>query len=214
MWILVVVLGIFVVGAIGLVGTGLFFVHKARQAGLDPELARRNPAYAAAKMIVAMNPDVSEVSHDDNAGTITVRDRKTGKEVTLSFDEIRHGRLRFTAEDEHGKTATMEIGGAVKKLPLWVPDYPGSQGTFSMHGEAAEGEGGNLTFTTRDGPSKVMQFYQDKARDRGMTVHLTATSDVGGTIVASDDTGDRSLTVVVGGSSDETTVNVTYGQKK
>ncbi len=213
-WILVVVLGVMVLGAAALVGTGLFFVHKARQAGLDPELARRNPAYAAAKMIVAMNPDISEVSHNDNAGTITVRDRRTGKEVTLSFDELRHGRLRFTAEQEGGKTASVEFGGAVKSLPAWVPDYPGSTGTFSMHGNAAEGEGGNFVFTTKDSPSHVMQFYQDKARERGMKVNLTATSDEGGTVIASEDNGDRSLTVIVGGSADGTTVNVTYGQKR
>jgi hypothetical protein len=213
-WILVAVLGVIVLGAVGLVGTGLFFFHKAKQAGLDPELARRNPAYAAAKMIVAMNPDVTEVSHDDNAGTITVRDRKTGKEVTLSFDELRQGKLRFTAEDEHGKTGTVEFGGAVKKLPPWVPDYPGSAGTFAVRGDAPEGEGGSFLFTTKDSPSKVMQFYQDKARDQGMKVNLTATSDVGGTIVATEESRERSLTVIVAGDGGETTVNVTYGQKR
>ncbi len=213
-WVLVAVLGIVVLGAIGLVGTGMFFFHKARQAGLDPELARRNPAYAAAKMIVAMNPDVTEVSHDDNAGTMTVRDRRTGKEVTLSFDELRHGKLRFSAEDEHGKTASVEIGGPVKNLPSWVPNYPGSEGTFSARGEASEGEGGNFTFTTKDSPSKVIQFYQDKAKQQGMSVNFNAVGDNGGTVVATDENSERSLTVVIAGSGSETTVNVSYGQKK
>lgn len=217
-WVLVAVLGLFVLGFIGIVGTGLFVVHKARQAGLDSDLIQRNPGYAAAKMIVALNPDVSEVSHDDNAGTITVRDRNTGKEMTWSFDDIKNGKFKFTAQDERGKTATVEIGGSTSKLPSWVPSYPGAegQGTFSVRGDAGDGsgEGGNYTFTTHDSPSKAMQFYQDKTRDLGMKVKLTSNTPQGGMIVAGDEDERRTLTVVIGEGSGETTVNLTYMQKK
>ncbi len=216
-WVLVIVLGLFVVGFLGIVGTGLFIVHKAKQVGLDAELLQRNPGYAAAKMIVAMNPDVTEVRHDDNAGTITVRDRKTGQEMTWSFDDIKNGKLKFTAQDEQGKTATVEIGGG-GKLPSWVPSYPGSEGkgTFSIRGDSGDssGEGGNYTFTTKDPASKVLEFYQDKANGLGMKVNLTTTGSQGGMIVAADDASDRSLTVIVGESPGEATVNLTYGRKR
>ena len=63
-WILVIILGLFVVGAIGVVGVGMFVVHKVHQAGIDPELWQRNPGLAASKFIAATNPDV-EVVHVD-----------------------------------------------------------------------------------------------------------------------------------------------------
>ena len=47
-WILVAILGLFVVGGIAVVGTGIFFVHKAKQAGLDPAVMRTDPALANA----------------------------------------------------------------------------------------------------------------------------------------------------------------------
>jgi hypothetical protein len=217
-WILVAVLGLFVLGFIGVVGTGFFLVHKARQAGIDPDLMRRNPGLAVGKLIAAANPDAEVVSTNDAAGTITVRDKKTGKVVTMTFDQAKSGGLKFSAQDENGQTANIEIGGDANKLPSWIPAYPGSsgQGTFSIRGNANDGsgEGGNFTFTTKDPASKVMSFYQDKAKDLGMKADLTTTADKGGMIVASDPDGTRSLTVVVGESSGETTVNVTYGRKK
>ena len=218
-WVLVIIVGLFVLGFIGVVGTGLFIVHKARQAGLDPELMRRNPGMAVGKLLAAANPDAEVVSTDDNAGTITMRDKKTGKVVTMTFDQAKSGGLKFTAEGEKGETATMEFGGsAANKLPSWVPKYPGAteQGTFSVRGSSNDGsgEGGNFTYTTRDPAAKVMEFYQDKAKDLGMKVDLTSHADQGGMMIVTDQDNKRSLTVVVGESAGQTTVNVTYGQKK
>ncbi len=217
-WILVIVLGLFVLFGIGIVGTGMFVMHKARQAGLDPGMMRRNPAYAVAKMMLAANRDVEEVSHDDGAGTITVRDKRTGKVSTLSFEDIKSGRLKFTAEGENGEKATMEFGAGAAKLPSWVPEYPGSKpaGTFSVKGNGGDGagEGGNVTFTTPDAAPKVLSFYQTRAKEKGMRVSLTSTSDEGGMIIASDDESSRTLTVVVGRGADGTTINLTYAAKR
>src|SRR5579862_28197 len=66
-WILVAVLGLFILGFIGVVGTGFFLVHKAKQAGIDPALITRNPGLAMAKMVTAVNPDAEVVRTDDNA---------------------------------------------------------------------------------------------------------------------------------------------------
>ncbi|MBZ5729386.1 MAG: hypothetical protein LAP87_30980 [Acidobacteriia bacterium] len=217
-WVLIIVLGLFVLGGIGIVGMGMFVVHKARQAGLDTRMIQRNPAYAVAKMMLAATPDMEEISHDDGAGTITVRDKKTGKVSTFNFEDIKNGRLKFSAEGENGEKATMEFGAGAAKLPSWVPEYPGSKaaGTFSVKGDSGDGsgEGGNVTFTTPDAASKVLTFYQDKAKDRGMRVSLTSTSDEGGMVIASDDESKRTLTVVVGRGADGTTINLTYAAKR
>jgi hypothetical protein len=217
--ILIVIGGLFALGLVAVIGTGMFFVHKAREAGLSPELMSRNPGYAAAKMVLALNKDLTEVSHDDNTGTITVRDNKTGQESTLSFDDIKHGKFRITARDEQGKTATMEFGAGanLSKLPSWVPEYPGStsQGTFSIRGDSGDlSEGGTFAFNTKDSPSKVMDFYQSKAKDLGMKISMNTTTPQGGMVVAADENENRSLSIIVGEGSGDTTVSVTYGRKR
>ena len=217
-WVLVIVLGLFVLGFIGVVGAGYFVVHKARQAGLDPALISRNPGLAMAKLVTAVNPDAEVIKTDDSTGTITVRDRSTGKVMTFSFDDIRNGKFNMKVQGEDGKTATVEVGGANAKLPSWVPSYPGStaQGTFSVTGSSNDGsgEGGNFTFTTPDAASKVMTFYQDKTKELGMKANLTTNTTDGGMLIASNEDNQRTLTVVVGKGSSETTVNVTYAVKK
>jgi hypothetical protein len=216
-WILVALGGLFILFMIGILSMGAFFVHTAHRAGLDTDLMRRNPAAALARMAAIANKDVEILNEDDNAGTITMRDKKTGKTVTMSFDQMKNG-VRISADGDNGKTAVMEFGGGTAKLPSWVPNYPGSTGqaTFSVRGADGNGagEGGNYTFTTSDSASQVMSFYQDKAKDLGLKVNVTTTTAQGGMIVASEEPSGRSLTIIVGTDNSKTTVNVTYADKK
>jgi len=218
-WILIIVGGLFVFGCIAVVGAGLFVVNKVRQAGVDPDLWRRNPGLAVSKMIAATNPNVEVVNTDDGKGTITLRDKKTGKVVTMNFDEARNGKFTFSAEGDDGKTATMEFGaGSTLKLPSWVPEYPGSkpQGTFSARGDdgSGQGEGGMFTFTTHDDPAKVMQYYQDKGKDMNMKSNIAANRADGGMLILADEDSKRSLQITIGKGSDGTSVAVTYALKK
>jgi len=191
-----------------------FVVHKAKEAGIDPDLWRRNPGLAAGKLVAATNPNLEVVRTDDGAGTITFRDRRTGKESTITFDQARNGRFTIRTQDDQGRTANVEFGAAGKP-PSWVPDYPRSHPTYSIRGSADGGdEGGNFTFTTEDPADKVMSFYQDKIKDAGMETKLTTTTANGGMLVAAKEGDERSLTIVVGGRPGETTVNVTYGRKR
>jgi len=207
-WILVAIVGLFVLGMIAIAGAGAFFAHKIA----------RNPAAALARMAAMANKDVDVVSENDSDGTITLRDKKTGKLMTMTFDQAKGGKFSLSAEGDDGKTATMEFGGGPAKFPSWVPKYPGSdaQGTFSVKGSDGNGAGagGNFTYTTSDSASKVLTFYQDKAKELGMKVNLTTTTSEGGMIIASEEPQNRSLTVIVGGDSGKTTVNVTYGEKQ
>ena len=216
-WVLVIILGLFVIGFVGVVGTGWFVYNKVKQAGVDPELFRTNPGLALGKLITAVNPDAEVVRTDDRAGTITIRDKRSGKEITMSFDQAKSGRVTFSAEDDNGKTATVEIGGANAKLPSWVPAYPGAtiQANVTARGDDSNGtgEGGNFSFTTSDPASRVISFYQDKAKELGMKAKLNASAGDGGTFIAAEEDR-RSLTVVAGTDGERTTVNVTYGAKR
>lgn len=212
-WVLVAILGLFVLGGLAVVGTTMFVVHKARQAGLDPDLMRNKPGLAIAKMLATANPDVDVLHTDDSAGTITVRDRKTGKVTTMSFDDARNGKFSITAQDENGKTATMEFGGSASNLPSWIPAYPGSNPQVNMAGRANGGDAGNFSFSTADPPSQVMQYYQDKIKEMGMKATTVVASEKGGMVNGTDDGNNRTLNVIVGGDSGKTTVTVTYGSK-
>lgn len=215
-WILVIVLGLFLLGFIGVVGTGFFVAHKMRQAGIDTDMFRRNPAAAAARIAALASRTVDIVGEDDNAGTLTLRDRRTGKTVTMSFDQARNGRFTFSAEGDDGKTATMAFGAGT--LPSWVPSYPGSspQVNISAKGENSDGtgEGGNFTFTTPYPASSVLTFYQQKAKDMGMQVNLNMTTAEAGMVIATDESTHRTLTAIVGADRGTTTVNVTYAGKR
>src|SRR5947199_6168289 len=49
-WVLIILGGLFIVFVICLVAAGMFLVHKAKQAGIDPDLMKRNPVMDAAKL--------------------------------------------------------------------------------------------------------------------------------------------------------------------
>jgi hypothetical protein len=215
-WVLVIILGLFVLGAIAVVGTGLFIVHKVRQAGFDPELMRQNPGFAISKMIAASNPDVQVLSTDEGAGKITVRDKKTGKVVTMTFDDAKQGKFSFSAQGDDGKTASLEFGAGADKLPSWIPAYPGGKtvGTFAINGNSGEGNGGAFSFSTSDSPEKVLSFYEDKYKELGLGVKMVTHTSEGGMILGADEGEKRSLHVIVGRESGETKVQVMYGLKK
>jgi len=207
-WILLIVVGLVVLGIVGLVGAGLYVAHSVAS----------NPGLVLGKILTAGNPDAEVVSTDPRSQTMRVRNKKTGEEVTLSFDDLKKGKFTFSATDKNGQVANVEIGGGEGKLPSWVPTYPGAkaQGNMTAKGENADGtgEGGMVTFTTADPPSKVTDFYEGKCKDMGAAVKVAQSSDSGGMMTCEDEGGKRSLTVIVGGGSGETSITVTYGGKK
>lgn len=151
-------------------------MHKMKQAGLNSDLMKTNPGLAGAKMAMAMNPNAEIISSDDNAGTITVRDKKTGKVVTMKFDAQKKA---MVITDENGKTtsftstgeganasmemksseATMKIGNGSDKAPDWVPVYPGSSPQSTSSASSGTEQSGSYTFVTKDPVDKVVSFY-------------------------------------------------------
>jgi len=212
-WVLIGIGACFMLFVVAIVGLGLFVAHKAKQAGLDPDLIKRSPGMAAAKLMVAANPDVEMVSADEGKQVITVRDKKTGKVFSMSFDDAKNGKFTMT---ENGK-ATLTVGGNAK-APAWVPDYPGSdpQGAFSAQGE--DGSGGTFTFKTKDSSEKVVKYYEDQFKASGLTVTSNITSQNGqsmaGMLGGQDETRKHTVTVIVGVDGGETNVAVTYATSK
>jgi hypothetical protein len=234
LWIVGIIVGLMLLGAGSCAVIGFYAMHKAKQAGLDSDLMKKNPALAAAKMAVAVNPDVEIVSSDDSAGTITVRDKKTGKTTTMKFDPQKksmvvtdeNGQTSTLTTSGEGSNATMEMksaegtvkmGAGSDKAPDWVPAYPGSkpQSTFST---AKPGEqSGAYAFTTADTAEKVISFYGDALKSGGFTVsNMTTNSDgkAGGMVSGDDKNNKRSVLVGIDTEPDGTHVNVTYSIKQ
>src|SRR5437763_11593227 len=103
-WVLLALGGVFFLAVIGAVATGAFFVHKARQAGIDGELFRNNPGLAVGRMIAAVHPNLDVVRTNEGDGTVTLRDRHTGKQFSINIDAARRGSLTLKADDEDGKS--------------------------------------------------------------------------------------------------------------
>ena len=201
-----IVLGLFLLGGMAVVGTTMFVAHKLHQAA-------NNPGLAVTKMLAAMNPDIEVLNTNDGTGTITVRDKKTGKVTSMSFDDARNGRFRFTAEDENGKTASVELGGSASQLPSWIPYYPGSKPEVGLTASGSDGEGGTFGYKTADSPAKVMQFYQDKFKEMGMKVTNVMQTDSGGMVNGTDEANNHTLNAIISTENGQTNVAVTYGKK-
>src|SRR5882762_7022845 len=128
-------------------GITMYYVaHKVKQAA-------HNPALAVTRLLAAATPDVDVVSTDEDKGTITVRDKKTGKTMTMNFADAQKGKFVFEQDGQkvqmeaHGEgdkgsfevkssegSMKFQAGAGSEKLPDWLPAYPGSapQGAFSM----------------------------------------------------------------------------------
>jgi hypothetical protein len=205
---------------------GLFIAHKVKQAGMDPELMQRHPELAVVKMMVAANPDAELVSVDENRGIITVRDKKTGKTVTMNFEDIKRGKMSFESEGKkvemegHGEgdtgsftvktdQGTAKFGAGAVKMPAWLPTYGGAtvQGFSS---QAAGGAAGTFSFKSNDGFDKVVEFYKDALQKAGFTVEVM--QHPAGALLTGR-TGGRAATINVIGDASGCSVNGTFEDK-
>ena len=234
LWIAGIVVGLILIIFASCAAIGFYGMHKMKGAGFDSELMNKNPGLATAKMAVALNPDMEIVSSDDSAGTIVVRDKKTGKVVTMKFDPQKKS---MVITDENGKTTsmtttgegsnasmemkspegTMRIGSGSDKAPDWVPVYPGSspQSTFSSSNGTEQT--GSYTFATKDPADKVISFYGDTLKSAGFAVsNMTSNSDgkIGGMVSGEDKANKRAVVVSLGTEDDGTHVNVTFTVKQ
>jgi len=223
--------GLIVIGGIVFAVAMYFVYNKAKQMGLDPELMKKSPAMAVAKFVAATNPDVEVLSSDEANATITVKDKKTGKVITVSLDDAKNGnitvkedgkdavKIQAKGDGESGSIevksgeGSMKIGNTGDKLPDWIPAYPGSTaiGTYSFSGNDAES--GGFHFTTSDSAEKVILFYESELKKSDMKVQ-TFKTDQAGTITGEDSGKKRSVTVTAGTSEQGTQVTVAFNIKK
>jgi hypothetical protein len=234
LWVIGIIVGLILISFASCAVFGFYAMHRMKQAGFDSELMKKNPGLAGAKMAVAMNPDSEIVSSDDNAGTITVRDKKTGKVVTMKFDPQKKV---MVVTDENGKTTsmtttgeganasmemktaegTMKMGSGADKAPDWVPVYPGSSPQSTFSASSGTEQSGSYTFVTQDAVDKVVSFYGDSLKSAGFVVsNMTTNSNgkVGGMVSGEDKATKRAVVVSLATENDGTHANVTFTVKQ
>jgi hypothetical protein len=228
-WLAIGCVGILVLGGIAAGGFVWWGANKVKSIAQDYE---KNPELATVKMITAMNPDLELVSSDEAAGTVTIRNTKTGEVATLNMSDVKEGKISF--ETSEGKTTMdfdpqagkMEVRGADgevatfgtgTKLPDWVPAYPGgtTEGVFSS--ETAEQSGGSFAMSTADSVDQVFAFYKGQLESGGYKVTETRYSGSGGEggiVVGESTDGKRTLTFTIGTEGGSTKVAGSYVEKK
>ncbi|MCI0490128.1 MAG: hypothetical protein L0229_26340 [Blastocatellia bacterium] len=196
-------------------------------------MAEDQPALAVAKFVTAMNPDLELVSVDEEKGLITIKNKKTGKTVTVNVDEARDGKIEFTEEGKEsvsieakgeGDSGSLEVkteegtakfgAGAPDNLPDWLPAYPGAEikGTYSVQNK--KGQSASFSFTTDDSMSEVISFYEERLKNAGlpMTANVTQPKSK---MWSGEDAGKKRTAIILAAEKDgNTTVNVTYSIKE
>lgn len=223
-----------VIGFSVMVVAGGWFLKK------QADKIEKNPMVVA-EWLLRANPDLEVVSTDEDEGTITVKNIKTGEVTTLNAKDIKEGRLEIKTEDgtavfdasgEGGGTikvtddkgsqvATLQGGSgtAPQNLPSWLPVYPGGavQGTFDTN--TAEGRSASFTLTTPDPGDKVLSFYESRLKEAGLKVDSTTTANTsegsGGILTASSENPSRNVSVLVGAAEGgRTTAAITFAEKR
>jgi len=197
-----------------------------------------NPQLQAAKLVVAASPDLELVSEDAKAQTLTVHNKKTNETVTVSLEDAKNGRFKFSAEgkgatsvdfskegatvkvqDEKGQVSTFTASaGAPKDLPAWLPTYPGATVEAGFSTRSAEGAAQTFTITTGDPVDRVVAFYQDQLKNNGLTVLQPTTMAVGGQTTTASLTADspdkkRHVQIVATVANDKTKASISYEEK-
>jgi hypothetical protein len=236
-WVLIGCGGLLVLAFIVILAGGLFVMHKAKQAGIDPDLMKRNPGLASAKLLIAVNPDLELTSEDDAHGIVHIHNRKDNKNYILSFEDAKKGKLTLQEEGKEavtfgtsgsGDTGTFEAktsegsfkigGGGPATLPSWVSSYPGSQPQATLSGDTAKERTGQFTYKTSDTADKVVGFYKDSLASNGLKVTnsgvFVSGANTMGTVGAEDAGKTRVVVVTVGSENGQTSVGVTWTEKK
>lgn len=234
-WVFIGCAGFLLIAVVAVGGFIWYGYTKAKEAGLDPALMQRNPALAGLKIAVMNDPNLEFISMDESKNSITVKERKSGKTITINADDVENGKIKITAD---GEDTTVEIrggdkggsvdiqtpessvkigGGSVTKLPSWLPQYPGVtiEGNYSV--DSNEGSGAGFSFKTDDSAAEVIEFYEDALEDEGFKLSKSTVTTNGQTTASlTGNDSDYKRTIVVSATvmDGETKVNVVSQTKK
>lgn len=219
------------IAAVALLVVGMIAARKLKDVAGD---FKANPEMAAARLIVKMNPELEEVSADEQAGTITVRHKKTGEVVTVSIQDLKEGRIKFTTDEGEvsveakgeGEEGTVSVTKGdqtwklktgvetVGEIPAWVPVIPGGE-VESPHVVTSEGKtSGGFQLRTSESVEAATDFYRERLKAGGFEVNVNTFSmgeaESGAVVTGSQGDGGRNMTAMIRTEEGATRVVVSY----
>lgn len=210
---------------------GIFAVNKVKDVAGDFE---SNPELAGARIFIKMNPEIEEVSYDEDAGTITVREKETGEVVTVKYDEISDGKISFESED--GETASFEAGQSddegvkittddgsitlnanVEDVPTWVPMAKCMTVTGHSKMDMAETSSGSIMGSSSKTVKDTITEFKQLIEKAGFKVEEQSMETEEGPIgllMGFDEKDDSTIKVSAGSEDNKIVVSVVYSKKK
>ena len=121
--------GILLIALVVFVTAVAFFGHKAAEYA---QKVGKNPAKAAAELLVKVNPELELVSVDEQAGTITVRIRDSGKIATVTYADIAAGQFSVTTEEGEFRIEASETGDGSAEVTIKRSDESSAAASPAM----------------------------------------------------------------------------------
>ena len=233
-WVAVGCGGLMVIVLLVVTVGGFLLARKAKDFVADAE---KNPAMAAARLAVSVNPELEIVEADDDNGIITVRNKRTGEEFTVDMADAEKGKIRFRNEKgeeisfstkgdggksgfkvESNKGEFSFGGGDDSAVPGWVPRYPGVELTGSMTSRSDRSLAGGFSFSTADSVQEVLAYYEKQLKGLGMEVSTNTYQQdnvtQGGVVGGESTNGARTCTVTATRGDDGTTVAMAFKEER
>jgi hypothetical protein len=191
-----------------------------------------NPEMTAAKLIVGANPDYELVSTDDAAGKLTIKNKSTGEQVTVTLSELREGKLSFATPegqssiafgaggvkvtDAQGQETSISLPSAGSDLPEWVPAYAGSEVNKVMSTANKRQRAGTFILNTDGTVQQVADFYEKELRAAGLDADKSIASmgsEVSGaSVTAKSADGKRTINVAISDLGGKARAILTYDE--
>lgn len=218
-WVAIGCVGLLVLAGAGVGIAGWMLKKKVQSMAEDPT--------ATIEMIAALNPDIEVVDRDSDAGTVTIRNKKTDETVTVSMADLAERRISFSTDEGEATFAVDEEAGTFEmrgadgstaqlgsgaRVPDWVPGYPGATAEGVYASQDATTESGTFSLSTTDSLDEVFQHLRGALQDAGYKVTENRYSGSGGEgamLVGEMEDGSSTITYTLG--TNEGRVQVTGG---
>ena len=169
--------------------------------------SQKAPVAAAAKLATKLNPNIEVVSTDEATKEITIKDKSSGRTVTMSLDDLQHGQMKI--KDAEG-TTTLGSEGA-SHLPSWVPSYPGITATPGGMSTDKDGKSAGMAMAeSKDDIAKLREFYTTKLKEAGFKLDSNVDGADSAVITASKADVKQTISVALSKSGEKTSVIITY----
>lgn len=223
------------VAFIAFVGLGMWGVSKVKEvAGEDWQ---KNPVKAGMMLALKMNPEIEIVSTDDAKGEVTIKNKKSGETITMSYDEAAKG--KFEISTSKGERVTFDgsqagqgavrvrtndgetvLGTAAASAPpSWVPVPEGlvSEKRGGMRVNNAQGESGLLAGEVPGTSQEAAAKYEAVLKSAGFeTTKSSVAIGTGSTeiIDCKKDGGKTAVKVTVTQGDGKAAFSIHYSQQK